>query len=51
MLHASGDRERRDRRSVNGDLGVLNAEIGFVNSEIGMMNAEIGVREQRDRAA
>ena len=43
-LYASGDRERRDRRIVNGEIAVVNAEIGNVN-------AEIAVGERRDRGA
>jgi hypothetical protein len=43
-LYASRDRERRDRRIVNGEIAVVNAEIGNVN-------AEIAVRERRDRGA
>ena len=44
IVYASGDRERRDRRIVNGEIAVVNAEIGNVN-------AEIAVGERRDRGA
>jgi hypothetical protein len=31
-MSASRDRERRDRRMVNGEIAVVNAEIGNVNA-------------------
>jgi hypothetical protein len=43
-VYASRDRERQDRRMVNGEIAVVNAEIGIVN-------AKIAVCERRDRGA
>jgi hypothetical protein len=39
LLYASRDRERGDRRHVNGESAVVNAEIG-VNSESAMVNGD-----------
>lgn len=36
FMYASRDREREDRRIVNGEIAVVNAEIGNVNGEIGV---------------
>ena len=46
MLYASGDRARRDRRIVNGEITIMNAEIGIVNAEIGIVNGELAEPER-----
>jgi hypothetical protein len=33
-VYASGDRARRDRRIVNGEITIMNAEIGIMNGEL-----------------
>jgi hypothetical protein len=35
FVYASGDRERRNRRIVSGEIAIVHAEIGMTNGEIG----------------